>query len=334
LDSAEECFKLRQQLRDENDSFDESEVENRWGSFGNWELVGNGKVTNEHCGKYLRLDGCLRVDLHDRIKYAKVKVDGKEKVVRVAGKIYRYTVRHFCNKPSCCVCYKSGWALRQAGRIEARLKEASKRFGQVEHLMISVPAKDYGLSFDVLREKINEILLSRGVIGGSVIFHGCRFNDLTRHWYYSPHFHILGFILGGYSKCRHCERKWNCLKGCGGFDDRNHQSFLKDGYKVKVFEERKTVFGSAYYELGHATIDVTKKRFHVVTWFGVCSFRKLKVTVEMRKKLCPACKHECGPIRYLDVKPLSSEREAFDDAFDSNGCMLWAEDTRKGWRQR
>jgi hypothetical protein len=49
---------------------------------------------------------------------------------------------------------------------------------------------------------------------------------------------------------------------------------------------------TAWYQLNHASYDKTKKRFHIATWFGVCSYRKLKVTPEKRKELCPICQHE------------------------------------------
>lgn len=42
--------------------------------------------------------------------------------------------------------------------------------------------------------------------------------------------------------------------------------------------ERRTVGGTAWYQLNHATVKVGVKCFRVVTWFGVCSYRKLKVS--------------------------------------------------------
>jgi hypothetical protein len=48
--------------------------------------------------------------------------------------------------------------------------------------------------------------------------------------------------------------------------------------------------------LNHSSIDVTKKRFHVATWFGVVSYRKLRISKELRKEYykrhgakCPIC---------------------------------------------
>jgi hypothetical protein len=66
---------------------------------------------------------------------------------------------------------------------------------------------------EVLREKVKTALAVRGVVGGVLIFHGFRYN-LRHSWYWSPHFHVLGVISGGYG-CRGCKK--GCV-GCGGFD--------------------------------------------------------------------------------------------------------------------
>jgi hypothetical protein len=325
MDSSELNVRLRRDSTDLVDDFDVEPLENGWGSYGVYQLVGNGEVTNVFCGKFMSYKGCLRVDLHNLIT-----LDG----VNYSGKVFVRKVHHWCNKPSCPVCFKSGWAIREAGNIEGRLAEASKRFGLVEHIVCSVPLRDYGLSFEALRSKAVKVLFVRGVVGGVLIFHGFRYN-LRKHWYFSPHFHVLGFVLGGYG-CRGCKRKNNCLKGCGGFDDRSYQNFLKDGYVVKVLGERKTVFGTAWYQLNHASIKKGVVRFHVASWFGVCSYRKLKVTVEKRKDLCPICQHDLGAIRYFGVKRIvfdrsssSYRRDSFED-LEEDGRVVWVERVKCG----
>lgn len=139
-------------------------------------------------------------------------------------------------------------------------------------------------------------------------------------------------VLGGYSRCRHCERKWNCLAGCGGFDDRNYQHFLKDGYVVKVLGERKTVFGTAWYQLNHSSVKKNVRRFHVATWFGVCSYRKLKVTVEKRKDVCPLCKHELVRLRYFGNACLRAiqSRDFWAD-YEEDGRVVWFEKVKRKW---
>ncbi len=123
-------------------SFDlvaKDEVRNEFWSYGDYELVGHGKVTSPSCGKFMGFSGCARIDLHD-----KTTLDG----VNYTGKVFVRKVHRTCHKPSCPVCYKHGWAVREAKMIEARLVECSNRFGQVEHIIVSVPKSDYGLTLE------------------------------------------------------------------------------------------------------------------------------------------------------------------------------------------
>lgn len=127
-------------------------------------LVGHGEVTNPRkCGKHFTFYGCLRTDLHNM-----TTLDGEN----YAGRVFTRKVLHWCNRASCPVCFKHGWAKREAGRIEARLVEASKTWGQIEHICASVPPRDYGLSLEALRKKVTKLLKRRGVIG--VLLSGIR----------------------------------------------------------------------------------------------------------------------------------------------------------------
>jgi hypothetical protein len=301
----------------------EPDVENTTFSHGDFQLVGHGDQTNEYCGSWKGYKGCLRTDLHKI-----VKPNGES----YAGKVFVRKVHHWCNKPTCPVCYRSGWAIREAGNIERRLAEASKRWGLVEHIVASVPIRNYGLTYEGLRKDVIKALAERGVVGGVLIFHAFRFSR-RRFWYFSPHWHVLGFVLGGY-RCRSCKR--TCFKGCGGFKDRSYRCFEKDGYIVKVLGERKTVFGTAWYQLNHASIVKGRVRFHVTTWFGVCSYRKLKVTAERRKDVCPICQYELVALDYVglkrfvtDMREPEYERDSYED-FMENGCVAWRERVKKG----
>jgi hypothetical protein len=303
-------------LGDEEPSFDEimkgvvkspSASEGDFVSYGVFQLVGHApKPTNERCGTFRRMMGCSRAELHNKVVFDKSKG-----LVNCSGKGFFRPVFHSCDKPSCPKCYECGWAVREAGNVEFRLEQAAKRLGLVEHIIVALPPKFWGLSYEGLREKCLEVLYSRGVIGGAVIFHGFRYANAEESreksvpfgWRWAPHMHVLGFILGGY-RCRGCPK---CRRGCGGFVDRNYRLNEIDGCYVKVKAKRKSVFGTAWYLLHHSTIRTDKKRFHVVTWFGVCSYRALKLTKELRaeyderhRKKCPICgsalvRHEyCG----------------------------------------
>jgi len=326
FDDSEACFNLRAELRESEQAL-KPHVEVGYGDFGDFQLVGHGKVTNSKCRQFVGFHGCIRGDLHNL-----VNLDG----VSYGGKAYLKPHFHSCDKPSCPKCYKYGWAVREAKNIEARLLEAHKRFGVVEHIVASVPLRDYGLSFEDMRSNAVKAVFRRGVVGGVVIFHGARL-DRFKRWYWSPHFHVLGFILGGYRRCRGCKK--GCVD-CSGFEGRTRKFFDVDGYIVKVLEERKTIVGTAWYQLNHATYKVGVERFHIASWFGVCSYRKLKVTPEIRKAICPICRHDLEKLRYFGANPeilsyfgsySSCAKAGFFADLVEDGREVWAVDTRRGY---
>jgi hypothetical protein len=271
--------------------------------------------------------GCLNFEAHNAARW--FNPDLKKDSVFVKS------VYHSCDKPSCPVCFKYGWATREGGRMEARLKEASKRFGLIEHIVVSIPSKLYGKSLEALRKEAVKIMFNRGVIGGSMIFHGFRYankresvsKDVPFGWRWNPHFHVLGFVGGeGYGRCRCCKGA-NCY-ACNGFEGVTRREHEKDGWIVKVLEKRKTVGGTCWYQLNHCSIRRGSKKSHAATWFGVCSYRKLKLIngkdVGIKHK-CPICGSDSVRLRYLGVfSELSiSRRGETVPMFDADGKPLW-----------
>ncbi|MGA3191148.1 MAG: hypothetical protein ABSD73_01385 [Candidatus Bathyarchaeia archaeon] len=175
--------------------------------------------------------------------------------------------------------------------------EAERRgLGVAEHVTVSFPEADRHLPEVALRVKARKALLDRGVVGGCMIFHGFRINRILQRLVWSPHYHTLASVAGR-EKCRACKRA--CFKGCGGFVDRNYRCGEKDGILVKVHDKRKTLLGTAWYQLNHATIRVGVGRFHVVTWFGSMSYRKFKGVRLESEDVCPACGEEMGTCAYV-----------------------------------
>ena len=312
-----------------------SDINNEFCSYGDFTLVGHGIQTNDNCGRFVSFKGCLHIELHD-----KTTLDG----VNYQGKVYVRKVHASCDKPTCPVCYKSGWAVREADRITQRIREASKTAGVAEHIIVSIPKADYGLDYEKLRLKAVKVLSSRGIIGGVLIFHGFRYRSFDvynngirnmKGWYWSPHFHCIGFILNGYAKCRNCPKFESksviTCAGCNGFEARTRRLFEKDGYIVKVKGERITLMGTAWYQLNHSSVKRNVSRFHVATWFGICSYRKLKVTIEKRKELCPICQNELVPLRYFGNRcfvyskdSIEYQRSEFCDMNEGQGDV-WVE---------
>ena len=324
-DRAVDSWRKRAVVLDDDEVGFEPPVENFFGEDNGFQLVGHGGVTNEFCARWMGLKGCLNVDLHNKTIFDR---DGNP--VNYAGKVYVKPFRHWCCKPSCPKCYLHGWAVREAGKIEARLKVASKKFGQVEHITCSIPPEQYGLSFEAMRKKAKEVLKSRGVVGGCLIWHSFRYN-LRKHYFWSPHFHCLGFILGGFGRCRRCKKRgrFRCYD-CDGFKGRQVRGYGKDRFIVKVHGRRITVFGTAWYLLNHSSVKKGVRFFRVATWFGCVSYRKLKVTPEKRKALCPLCRHELVDIFYHGVKSLSFDKSSFED-FLEGGFSAWGVKIKRKW---
>lgn len=316
-------------------------VEKRWGVYGNIHLVGQDGKGKPNCGDFRSFYGCLGEGGSHNI----IAKDGRNH----KGEVYVERVPFTCGKYSCGICYRS-WASREARRAEFRLLEAQKQFGDCEHLSCTFPPSDYHLSYDVLHSKAVKGLKARLVIGGCLIWHPFRYKRGVG-WYYSPHFHVLGFVYGSYDRCRYCKDK-KCVGRnkeymlCNGFNARSRRFRAEhDGLIVKVAVNRETktedkrwdIFWTLRYILGHSGFDASKKHFRIVSWFGCCSCNKLKISVKMvdewnkivRKRVCPICEEELVKIRYdgnrfvINEHILNKERSFFDAAVDELGCANW-----------
>lgn len=295
-----------------------------------YQRVGQGKQTSYRCGQFLGWSGCLNVEGHNH-----TTLDG----VDHTGKVFIKRVFHSCDRPECPVCFKKGWAIREAGKAESRLKEAQKRFGVAEHIIDSIPIAEYGLPFEKLKANSLKAMRTRGYIGGIMIFHAQRFANpmeaarkgITAGWRYAPHFHYVGFLDGGYGSCRGCKKSKDNCWGCKGFEGVTRRLNVTDGHIVKVKGARKTIFGTLWYQLNHMTIIKGKIRTHTVLWNGVCSYRKLKLKKEDRIKrhVCPICGHDLVPLEYVgEGLPDGGQwwLEEFEDSYlDELGVPKWRE---------
>ena len=256
--------------------------------------VGRSQQTSDFCGRWLSYSVCKNKEAHK---------GGVLKGVDFTGKIVVSHNHMWCTSSSCPVCFNRGWSVRGARKIEGRIAEGSNRgLGDAEHVTVSVPVADRDLPESVLRRKCRSALLDRGVHGGCMIFHGYRMNKQRRCLVWSPHYHVLGFVEGGFDRCRKCVHAREDCVACDGFKGREVKGFARDGYLVKVHEKRKTVFGTAHYQLNHATIRYGIKRFHVVTWFGSASYRKFRGLKLKSEKVCPVCQGEMVRCVYVGAK--------------------------------
>jgi RNA polymerase subunit RPABC4/transcription elongation factor Spt4 len=93
---------------------------------------------------------------------------------------------------------------------------------------------------------------------------------------------------------------------------------------VEVLADRKSIFKTAFYQLSHASMRVNTKRSQVVTWFGTCSYRKLKVEVKEYKAVCPICQKDLMNKRYSGGKVIVVNRNSSE--FKSHVFMDAVED--------
>lgn len=320
--------------RDDSPKFLNTKANRKYRShFGDFRLVGDGKVSGSYCGVYHGIDGCVRVDLHKGKKWK-----GKD----CTDKAYVRIIHMSCKKPSCPLCFRHGWGGRSARCIATRLEAVAVKCGlDIEHIVLSPSESDYELclkDYSAFRRKAMRIMKMCGVIGGQMLFHAYRFDDIGRVWYGSPHFHVLGFIEGNYG-CRGCTKDTKECLTCSGFEGVVRRQYDKYGWIVKVLSERKSIVATAKYELGHATYSLGVNRFHIFTYFGICGNRVFKSPAVVKKKSeCPICKYDIeklvylGGLLYLEKwrreRGSPSKSNEFLLSFKEDGRVVWDIDGR------
>lgn len=82
-----------------------------------------------------------------------------------------------------------------------------------------------------------------------------------------------------------------------------------------------------------------RRRHVVVTWFGNCSYSRLKVTYEIRKMLCPLCLHDLEDGVYSGSKVFAKDKNSVDYVRDSwlplveDGVLVWSVVPEDGGRK-
>jgi len=201
------------------------------------------------CGKWLT-KGCLNVHAHKGTEFE--------------GKVFVKTFQKSCYRASCMTCFRK-WMARESNKATRRIEKYEKLSKKpAKHIVVSVPSWLHNIPIKEMRKRAYKILKSVNAIGGSVIFHPFRYHKKNKQWYYSPHFHCIGF----------------------GWISNTEEIYNQHGWIVKNKGTRESVFATFYYQLSHAGI---KFGYHSVTWFGELSYSKLKVEEEPNPDVCPLC---------------------------------------------
>jgi hypothetical protein len=257
-----------------------SEIGSIWASeeetTSGWNLTGHGEPYVD-CGT-IRFRGCLNVAGHHQA------LDREQN-----GKAFVQAYRRSCGRKECPICRES-WAGLEAGRVEFRLSYYAGKWRQPIHVSVNPDPILWGMDFADMRSKAYKVLKRVGIVGGSMIYHPFRQN-VSKKWFFSPHFHVIGY-------------GW-------------HNGFHVAGWVVKNHGVRKSVHATVMYQLSHAGVH---KYFHTVTWFGELSYNKLKAPILVEEKpKCPLCGLELVPLIYVGegkVPPPIEEGDYFLDSCD------------------
>jgi len=239
-----------------------------------WQLPAT-EESHDWCGTWSTM-GCLNVKAHENTE--------------AHGKGFVKTFQRSCYRAVCVVCYKK-WMARDSNKATRRIEKYEKQSGnKAKHIIVSPPSWLYGKSKKELAKESYKILKDIGCIGGTTIFHPFRKKDRT--WFYSPHFHVIGF----------------------GWIENTVENYYKNGWIVKNKGFRDSTFATIYYQLSHAGI---KRHNHTLVWFGDLSYSKLKVEKEeIDANICPYCHAKLREVESYGLfycKPPDTEIELLVD---------------------
>ncbi len=247
-----------------------------------WHLPAT-KEPHVWCGHWSTV-GCLNVKAHENTE--------------AKGKGFVKRFQRSCYRADCETCFKK-WLARESNKATRRIEKYEKLSGKnAKHIIISVPSWLYYKPKKELAKQSYKILKDVGCIGGTTIFHPFRKhvvyvnNEIKFEWYYSPHFHVIGF----------------------GWIEKTTENYYKNGWVVKNKGFRDSTFATFYYQLSHAGI---KKHNHTLVWFGSLSYSKLKVEKEdVERNMCPYCSaklRHVEPYGLFAIKPPDVEIELLVD---------------------
>jgi len=221
--------------------------------------------------------GCLNSERHDRLGY------GRRNYVK--------QFQRSCYRGSCKTCYRK-WIARESNKATRRIQTYSDLSKEKPiHVLLSVPSSQHDLPVKLLRKKMSDIFKKIKMTGAMVIFHAFRFHQRTREFYYSPHFHLVGF----------------------GRVFSISEAFVKYGWFIKNMGERESVFQTVSYLMSHCGI---KKHYHAVTWIGRLSYSKLKVEKEPPLTQCPCCGEKFVEIYHDGIHPVVPPGKMYEGLVD------------------
>jgi len=224
-----------------------------------FKLIGTGEP-KEYCGEFVK-EGCINFKEHpNHLMYAQNK-------------------RLTCKSANCSICWDS-WLVREASRVTERIEKfrmlsQKKGFRSTKpiHVIVSPPKWLWNVSWTEMKKTFRRMVKRAGIVGGVSMFHAFRLKNDGKTWFYSPHFHMIGY----------------------GWVTDTKKISSNDGWIIKnkgIRKDSTGVYSTVAYQLSHTAI---AKGVHSVTWFGELSYRS-KYALELKREIqesdadkCPYC---------------------------------------------
>jgi len=144
-----------------------------------FKLIGTGEP-KEYCGEFVK-EGCINFKEHpNHLAYAQNK-------------------RLTCKSANCSICWDS-WLVREASRVTERIEKfrmlsQKKGFRSTKpiHVIVSPPKWLWNVSWTEMKKTFRRMVKRAGIVGGVSMFHAFRLKNDGKTWFYSPHFHMIGY---------------------------------------------------------------------------------------------------------------------------------------------
>jgi len=242
-------------------------------------MVGTGEA-KDYCGDYFT-EGCSNFSEHPEDMY------------HVQNK------RLSCKRAECPICWDT-WLIKESSRITERIEKfrlLAQRKGwrstKPIHVIVSPPKWFWYLPWTELKKEFRKMAERAGIVGGVSMFHAYRLKKDRKTWYYSPHFHMIGYGWVKDTKKISSEKGW-IIKNKG------------------IRESSSSVYSTVSYLLSHTAI---AKGVHSVTWFGDLSYRS-KYAEELKRDVvdidgnkCPYCSQYLVKFEVFDVDRPPPDKE-------------------------
>tara|TARA_R110002020_G_scaffold407219_1_gene617302 strand:+ start:815 stop:1636 length:822 start_codon:yes stop_codon:yes gene_type:complete len=209
------------------------------------------------------------------------------------GQAYVKVVRRNCGRLRCPKCLDKVTS-NKARKITKRLKRWRVNRMTIKHIIVSPDTNETdGMDYPEIKKKAYKLMKRCGVLGGVMIVHPFRCNEFHRYEKPGLHFHIIGY---------------GNVRGTG--KNGTAQVYKETRWIVKNLAERKSVFVTAKYILGHCGVS---EKYSTINWFGKLSYNKIRMGKHDKIPGCIYCGEELLQMAWRSKKFKPPEEKEFLD---------------------